>query len=123
MLAGAAAAPEAVCSVKDGRTQQQPAATSSWKQKLRVIVFIDDLDRCRPNKVVEVLEATNVVLRPSGFTVVAGMVSLYPQSLRTACWVTRTITNVWVLQCDNPNVELGGRQLHTSTQDWLEGLA
>jgi predicted KAP-like P-loop ATPase len=53
--------------------QQQP----SWlqAQPLRILVFIDDLDRCRPSKVVEVLEAVNLVLGPSGVTVVVGMVS------------------------------------------------
>lgn len=41
----------------------------------RIVVFIDDLDRCKPTKVVEVLEAINMVLCSSGFSVVVGMVS------------------------------------------------
>jgi predicted KAP-like P-loop ATPase len=53
--------------------QQQPPWLQA--QPLRILVFIDDLDRCRPSKVVEVLEAVNLVLGPSGFTVVVGMVS------------------------------------------------
>jgi hypothetical protein len=40
-----------------------------------VVIFIDDLDRCKPDKVVEVLEAINIVLCRSGFGVVIGMVS------------------------------------------------
>jgi hypothetical protein len=55
---------------------QQWEQQRQQQQRLKIVVFIDDLDRCRPNKVVEVLEAINVVLGPSGFTVVAGMVRL-----------------------------------------------
>jgi hypothetical protein len=43
---------------------------------LRIVVFIDDLDRCRPDKVVEVLEAINIVLTSCNFFVVVGMVRL-----------------------------------------------
>ncbi|WIA39860.1 hypothetical protein OEZ86_013307 [Tetradesmus obliquus] len=39
----------------------------------RIVVFIDDLDRCKPNKIIEVLEAINLVLAGSGFAVVVGM--------------------------------------------------
>jgi hypothetical protein len=48
-------------------------------QPLRILVFIDDLDRCRPSKVVE---AVNLVLGPSGFTVVVGMVSSFWSGIR-----------------------------------------
>jgi hypothetical protein len=53
--------------------QQQP----SWlqPQPMCILVFIDDLDCCRPSKMVEVLEAINQVLGPSGFMVVVSMVS------------------------------------------------
>jgi hypothetical protein len=53
----------------------QPRWLQQEQRPLRIIVFIDDLGRCKPSKVVEVLEAVNLVLGPSGFTVVAGMVS------------------------------------------------
>jgi predicted KAP-like P-loop ATPase len=52
----------------------QPCQPRWLQQPLRIIVFIDDLDRCRPSKVVEVLEAVNLVLGPSGIMAVAGMV-------------------------------------------------
>jgi hypothetical protein len=45
-------------------------------EQLRIVVFIDDLDRCKPSKIVEVLEAINIVLAGSNFSVVVGMVSL-----------------------------------------------
>jgi hypothetical protein len=41
----------------------------------RVVVFVDDLDRVEPKKVAHILEAVNLVLAASGFTVVLGMVS------------------------------------------------
>lgn len=42
----------------------------------KLVVFIDDLDRVPPNKVVNVLEAVNIILSASGVTSVIGAVSL-----------------------------------------------
>jgi hypothetical protein len=39
----------------------------------RVVVFIDDLDRCSDEKVVEILQAINLILAKSSFYVVVGM--------------------------------------------------
>jgi hypothetical protein len=39
----------------------------------RVVVFIDDLDRCSDEKVVEILQAINLILSKSSFYVVVGM--------------------------------------------------
>lgn len=38
-----------------------------------IVIFIDDLDRCKPDSIVSVLEAINVVLGGSEFFVVAGV--------------------------------------------------
>lgn len=43
----------------------------------RVILFIDDLDRCPPPRVVEVLEATQLLLKTSLFVVVLGLDTRY----------------------------------------------
>ena len=39
----------------------------------RIVLFIDDLDRCPPDKVVEVLEATQLLMKTSLFVVVLAM--------------------------------------------------
>ena len=64
------------------RKQQITAAAEDAAgpdEQLQIVVFIDDLDRCKPNKIVEVLEAINIVLAGSNFSVVVGMVSLQLQ--------------------------------------------
>ncbi len=43
----------------------------------RVILFIDDLDRCPPSRVVEVLEATQLLLKTPLFVVVLGLDTRY----------------------------------------------
>jgi len=54
--------------------QQRQQQQQQQQSQVRVIVFIDDLDRCKPTKIVEVLEAAHMVLANSGFSVVIGMV-------------------------------------------------
>jgi hypothetical protein len=44
-----------------------------WRGKPRIILFIDDLDRCPPRRVVEVLEATQLLLKTQLFVVVLAM--------------------------------------------------
>lgn len=43
------------------------------KNNLRIVVFIDDLDRCAPDKVLEVLESIKIFLGISGFIYVLGL--------------------------------------------------
>jgi O-acetyl-ADP-ribose deacetylase (regulator of RNase III)/flagellin-specific chaperone FliS len=43
----------------------------------RVVLFVDDLDRCPPSKVVEVLEAVQLLLRTKLFVVVLGLDTRY----------------------------------------------
>ena len=43
----------------------------------RVVLFVDDLDRCPPDKVVEVLEAIQLLLRTKLFVVVLGLDTRY----------------------------------------------
>ena len=43
------------------------------ENNLRIVVFIDDLDRCAPDKVLEVLESIKIFLGISGFIYVLGL--------------------------------------------------
>jgi hypothetical protein len=46
---------------------------ASRKKDIRIIVFIDDLDRCAPDKVLEVLESIKIFLGIKGFIYVLGL--------------------------------------------------
>lgn len=50
------------------------AANTSVEEGTKLVVFIDDLDRVQPDKVVDVLAAVNLILTASGITAVIGMV-------------------------------------------------
>jgi hypothetical protein len=45
----------------------------NWKRDVRVVVFIDDLDRCSENKIMEVLQAIHLILGASDFFVLLGI--------------------------------------------------
>ena len=47
--------------------------TTLEDSKKKIVVFIDDLDRCAPNKILEVLESTKVFLDIKGFVYVLGL--------------------------------------------------
>ncbi|WIA32396.1 hypothetical protein OEZ86_003225 [Tetradesmus obliquus] len=47
--------------------------TSAGANSTKLVVFIDDLDRVQPSKIVEVLAAVNLVLTAAGITTVIGM--------------------------------------------------
>jgi KAP family P-loop domain len=50
------------------------ARNANEKDPLRFVVFVDDLDRCKPSEVVAILEAINLVLAASGrFFIVTGV--------------------------------------------------
>jgi hypothetical protein len=53
---------------------------SPGRETNRVVVFIDDLDRCRPETLVEVLEAIKVTLDTPGLAFVLGMDDRYIKS-------------------------------------------
>lgn len=60
---------ERVSSVLDGVKDDK----KSKSKKRRMIVFVDDLDRCIPKHVMQVLESTRVLLERKGFVFVLGM--------------------------------------------------
>ena len=45
----------------------------AWKSDVRVVVFIDDLDRCSETKIMEVLQAIHLILGASDFFVLLGI--------------------------------------------------
>jgi predicted KAP-like P-loop ATPase len=47
--------------------------TTLKRNNKKIVVFIDDLDRCAPDKILEVLESTKVFLDITGFVYVLGM--------------------------------------------------
>ena len=49
-------------------------------EKPRMVVFIDDLDRCHPDRIMDLLKAVNLILSQPGFSFVIGM---YPQIFRS----------------------------------------
>ena len=53
--------------------QQMDAIRKSEGNEYRVVVFIDDLDRCSPKKALEVLESIKLFLGMEGFIFVAGL--------------------------------------------------
>ena len=67
---------------KDAAIQDEPGKKEEKTQKgarafprgpARIVLFIDDLDRCPPDRVVEVLEATQLLLKTELFVVVLAM--------------------------------------------------
>ena len=50
-------------------------AAAGNKPTPRVVVFIDDLDRCPNDKIIDILQALNLILGKSGFFVVLGVAS------------------------------------------------
>ncbi|MFC6160203.1 P-loop NTPase fold protein [Kribbella jiaozuonensis] len=51
----------------------QATQTPGWPAADRVVLYIDDLDRCAPSKVLEVLEAVHLLLALELFVVVVGV--------------------------------------------------
>ncbi len=88
-----------------------PPPTAENPHPMRVMLYIDDLDRCRPERVVEVLEAIHMLLAYPLFVVV---VAVDPRWLRR-CLETRLPT----LLGETSNQ--GGDRVATS-QDYLEKI-
>ena len=65
----------------------------------RIVLYIDDLDRCPPNKVVDVLQAVHLLLAFPLFVVVVGV---------DARWITRSLeTRYRELLHSSSNGEIG----------------
>ncbi|HUC22268.1 MAG TPA: P-loop NTPase fold protein [Streptosporangiaceae bacterium] len=74
----------------------------------RIVLYVDDLDRCQPNVVVQVLEAVNVLLSLPLFVVILGVDSR---------WLTQSLEDV------HSTLLGGGRtSYHASTVDYLDKI-
>jgi predicted KAP-like P-loop ATPase len=62
-----------LASVEDALKQINDERKSKDQRDLKFVFFIDDLDRCAPDRVVEVLESIKVLLGVKGFIYVLGL--------------------------------------------------
>lgn len=76
----------------------------------RIVLYIDDLDRCPEDRVVEVLEAVNLLMAFPLFVVVVGVDPL---------WVKKALLSRYEIQFGNGNPD---DALKTSTSDYLEKI-
>ncbi len=82
----------------------------------RIVLYIDDLDRCPPKRVVDVLQAIHLLLAFPLFIVVVGVDSR---------WVSRSLRKHYLTllyQQETPEKELDGDIMTASTQDYLEKI-
>jgi len=80
----------------------------------RIVLYIDDLDRCQPEKVVAVLQAIHLLLAFELFVVVVGV------DIR---WVSKAISNVYPHLQDGTNLDARADKLNTATSfDYLEKI-
>lgn len=84
----------------------------------RIILYIDDLDRCRPERVVEVLEAVHLLLAFPLFTVIVGV---------DPRWLRHSLTTHYAdtLKQHGEPVLLNGRStpsFYSTPQDYLEKI-
>jgi hypothetical protein len=86
----------------------QDFATQGRDPIERVVLYIDDLDRCHPDKVVEVLQAVHLLLAFDLFNVVVGV---------DARWLERSLNRQYIGAQDG-----GGHQEEFSPQDYLEKI-
>jgi hypothetical protein len=90
----------------------------------RIILYIDDLDRCRPERVVEVLEAVHLLLAFPLFIVVVGV---DPRWLRHALahHYAQTLSENGPVAGENgqqPATTLDGGAAYATPQDYLEKI-
>lgn len=78
----------------------------------RIILYIDDLDRCPPDKVVEVLQAVHLLLTFSLFVVVVAV---------DVRWVSRALERHYPDLLDDPATDSQGRGA-ASAHDYLEKI-
>lgn len=96
--------------------KQTAAAAANQYQVNRIVLYIDDLDRCAPAKVVEVLQAIHLLLAFPLFVVVVGV---------DAGWVQRSIKQRYGELLRNKNQENGeGPQdeFHIDPRNYLEKI-
>lgn len=82
----------------------------------RIVLYIDDLDRCPPKRVVDVLQAIHLLLAFPLFIVVVGVDSR---------WVSRSLRKHYLTllyQQETPEKDLEGDTMTASTQDYLEKI-
>jgi uncharacterized membrane protein (UPF0136 family) len=73
-LKQATTAVQATAAIGDAAEHGQVAEQRAWLRAIdRVVLYIDDLDRCPPDKVLEVLEAVHLLLALPLFVVVVGV--------------------------------------------------
>ena len=106
------------------KTDGQPAPTATTQRPVdRVILYIDDLDRCKPEDVVRVLQLVHMLLAFELFVVVVAV---------DARWVEEALVNSYAwLSTDtaaapDPNTNGGAPQkqsrAHVTPQDYLEKI-
>lgn len=84
----------------------------------RIVLYIDDLDRCPPDRVVEVLQAVHLLLAFPLFVVVVAV---------DARWLAQSLqkhyTDLLVIARHSPNVQLATNLVRQATpQDYLEKI-
>jgi len=82
----------------------------------RIVLYIDDLDRCPPKRVVDVLQAIHLLLAFPLFIVVVGVDSR---------WVSKSLRKHYLTllyQQEIPEKEVEGDTMTASTQDYLEKI-
>lgn len=81
----------------------------------RIVLYIDDLDRCSPEKVVEVLQAVHLLLAFEVFVVVVGV---------DARWVSRALHKQygWLKESDDAVARGVGKERSATTLDYLEKI-
>src|SRR4030095_15243704 len=73
----------------------------------RIVLYIDDLDRCHPDKVIEVLQAVHLLIAFEYFNVVVGV---------DARWLERALLREYVTKLGAPQ---NGQTVEFSAQDYL----
>jgi hypothetical protein len=89
--------------------QHEEPGRSEWPRLERIVLYIDDLDRCPAPRVVEVLEAVHLLLASELFVVV---VSVDPR------WLVRSLRQHYAAEMP----ERGGGQMSASPQGYLEKI-
>ena len=82
------------------------------REKVRIVVLIDDLDRCFPDQAIRLLESIKLVLAQPGFIFILGVarqvVEGYLQHRYTKEMGSRTskVGSIWTRLCNSPSIFL-----------------
>ncbi|TQV85373.1 P-loop NTPase fold protein [Aliikangiella coralliicola] len=105
---------ELMCQQKNAGSQSKFEQDSSLPSLDRIVLYIDDLDRCSHERVTQVLQAIHLILAFPLFMVVVGV---------DARWVGRSLKkNYPFLIHDNGEIKLRGDPNAASTDDYLEKI-